>query len=376
MNKQQVSINELNSLLEMSYTSPKQTPVMIYGPPGVGKSALVAAFAEKVGRKLVTVNASSYLPVDIKGMPYVYQDEVKWAIPRFVSEAQGNILFLDELTSASPDVQAVLLRLILQGETEAYRLSDTFIVAAGNEGELAAGYGSLTAPMLSRFNVVSFAPTVQDIVQGLRFGWKPGQPPFSWINTDDDTQMLWVNRFAQAVERVGTPFASPEEMLSDDPYPCPRSFENACGLLIRYNPRTLLDIERLIAVACGRTFATQMVKQFSEEKLPTPSEVMEDPKKLDEIKRPDSIRSVLTSLIGYGVAQKQIKRCMGVIEQYAQKQQHNDIILEVIVNLTQSSLMQSPLNVLKELHDGIEPIFEQPGFGYSPAQFKTKFFGE
>ena len=86
-----------------------RVPVMIWGAPGTGKSSVVRAIAEAEGMHSETVIASIREPSDFAGLPIVHNGEVRFAPPswakRLHREGRG-LLFLDELTTAPPAVQA------------------------------------------------------------------------------------------------------------------------------------------------------------------------------------------------------------------------------------------------------------------------------
>lgn len=46
-------------------------PVFIWGPPGVGKSALVEKFAHSVGLECVSLLGSQLAPEDLMGVPQI-----------------------------------------------------------------------------------------------------------------------------------------------------------------------------------------------------------------------------------------------------------------------------------------------------------------
>src|SRR5579883_460852 len=102
-----------------------RVPVLLWGPPGVGKSAAIQRWAVDRGMRCWTVIASLREPSDFAGLPIVdpVDDDqvgrtirtVSFAPPRFAVEAaeHGGVIFLDELTTAPPAVQAALLRAVI-----------------------------------------------------------------------------------------------------------------------------------------------------------------------------------------------------------------------------------------------------------------------
>jgi hypothetical protein len=111
------------------------TPVFIHGSPGIGKSYIVADIAEKEGYELVDVRLSQMDPVDLRGVPSIKGDQTVWMPPVFFpkeTDSKG-ILFLDELNSAPPSVQAAIYQLVLNRKMGEYELPKNWrILCAGN----------------------------------------------------------------------------------------------------------------------------------------------------------------------------------------------------------------------------------------------------
>ena len=93
------------------------TPVMLWGPPGVGKSEMVAQVAKSNSVEVIDIRLSQMEPSDLRGIPFRNNGSVEWAIPAMLpnTERHGEtgILFLDEITSAAPSVSAAAYQLIL-----------------------------------------------------------------------------------------------------------------------------------------------------------------------------------------------------------------------------------------------------------------------
>jgi len=111
------------------------TPVFIHGSPGIGKSYIVADIAAKHELELVDVRLSQMDPVDLRGVPAIRNEQTVWMPPVFFPrdpESSG-ILFLDELNSAPPSVQAAIYQLVLNRKMGEYELPKGWrIICAGN----------------------------------------------------------------------------------------------------------------------------------------------------------------------------------------------------------------------------------------------------
>jgi hypothetical protein len=134
----------------------KRRPVFLWGPPGIGKSDIVKQIGEDTKREVIDVRLALWEPTDIKGIPYYNSDQGKmvWAPPaELPTDPESTaIIFLDELNSAAPAVQAAAYQLILNRKVGTYELpKGVDLVAAGNrDGDRGVTY-RMPAPLANRF---------------------------------------------------------------------------------------------------------------------------------------------------------------------------------------------------------------------------------
>lgn len=159
MNPQQLQ-NFLSSLLANNV----RLSAMIWGPPGVGKSTIVADVAEKSGIATIDVRMSQLAPTDLRGLPAVGDhpevgDCTRWCPPDFLPRSGKGILFLDEFNMAPPVMQGVAQQLILDRRVGSYHLPDGWVVwAAGNRREDRASVFDMPAPLGNRFIHLELQP--------------------------------------------------------------------------------------------------------------------------------------------------------------------------------------------------------------------------
>lgn len=152
----------------------RKRPVFLWGPPGIGKSDVVKQIADTFDAPMIDVRLSLWEPTDIKGIPYFdsNQNKMVWGQPselpddEFASKYENVVLFLDEMNSAAPSVQAAAYQLILNRRVGEYRLPDNvMIIAAGNrEADKGVTY-RMPSPLANRFVHLEMAVSFDDWFQ-------------------------------------------------------------------------------------------------------------------------------------------------------------------------------------------------------------------
>lgn len=129
-------------------------PVMLWGPPGIGKSSIVLEVAEHLGMRVVDVRAALLEPVDLMGVPSVVDGTTRWNTPSWLptDPEEPVLLFLDELSNASEAVQNALLQLVQDRRCGDYILPPSVaIVGAGNRREDGTYSKAFSKALGSRF---------------------------------------------------------------------------------------------------------------------------------------------------------------------------------------------------------------------------------
>lgn len=148
-----MSVGKMTEQLSKAYSTVinKNLPVktmpsiMLWGPPGVGKSQAVRTIgrniSEKTGKQVNVTDVRLLLfnPIDLRGIPTANADKTLaiWLKPQIFqmnsSDDIINILFLDEISAAPQSVQAAAYQITLDRVVGEHRLPDNCIViAAGN----------------------------------------------------------------------------------------------------------------------------------------------------------------------------------------------------------------------------------------------------
>ena len=158
-NTRTVSPNKAKSAIR--HAMQKKRPLFLWGPPGIGKSDIVKQITDSLTNSyLIDIRLSLWEPTDIKGIPYFDSNSgtMVWGAPSELPSAElaakydHIVLFLDEMNSAAPAVQAAAYQLILNRRVGTYKLPDNvMIVAAGNrEADKGVTY-RMPAPLANRF---------------------------------------------------------------------------------------------------------------------------------------------------------------------------------------------------------------------------------
>lgn len=141
----------------------KKRPVFLWGPPGIGKSELVEDIASSgdLGNAMVIdMRLALFEPTDLRGYPVPNMETgvMQWLPPADLPSAElaaqydTIILFLDELNSAAPSVQAAAYQLVLNRRIGQYVLPDNVVVIAAGNRETDKGVAyRMPKPLENRF---------------------------------------------------------------------------------------------------------------------------------------------------------------------------------------------------------------------------------
>lgn len=279
-------------------------PVIVWGPPGCGKTTTVTAMAHANGWPLEVVIASIREPSDFAGLPHVRDEGVVLAAPRWAERLadQGHgLLFLDELSTAAPSVQAALLRVPLERTVGDLALpGEVRIVAAANRQDEAAGTWDLSAPMANRFCHLPWDPSPRDIADGFIDGFPV--PEIAKLPSD------WEDAVTDHLANIGTflrhrpelAVALPEDSATAGrAWPSPRSWEMAARLLAAAEAAGVDDqaIALLVTGAVGAGPSLEYLSWRRDPDLPDPEYVLEHPDELDVPQRNDRALAVLSSVV-------------------------------------------------------------------------------
>jgi len=266
------------------------TPVMLWGPPGVGKSQIIAQIAQCHGVPLIDVRLSQMEPTDLRGVPFRKGDLVEWSVPALLPDAGRHgargILFLDEITSAPPTVTAAAYQLILDRRLGDYRVPPGWVIfAAGNRyGDRGVTY-TMPTPLANRFTHYEIEPNLDDWVS-----WAQGAAI--------DPSVIAFLRFRPDLLFEFNPAVNPVA------FPSPRSWEYAHRALVKFGDAPELLLEGLQACV-GKTAGVEF-KAFVDNMVGLPD--------IDAILQGKSLQVPHGIDLQYGVAAALVRRALKVRE--------------------------------------------------------------
>jgi hypothetical protein len=226
--------------------------LFLWGPPGIGKSAVPRAICRERQINLVDIRMSLLDPTDLRGIPAVVDETcprcsgsggenrncplcggtgmrtiAKWLEPAMLPTDGKGILFFDELTSAPPLQQATAYQVTLDRRIGEYIVPDGYyIMAAGNNLTDRAVVYPMSTALRNRFTHIQFEYNIEDWLAWARD---------SHLNPNILAFLTWRG------EELLFNF-KPES--SDKAFATPRSWEFASRILTRFRPalqRELLD---------------------------------------------------------------------------------------------------------------------------------------
>ncbi|MFH8290361.1 AAA family ATPase [Streptomyces sp. NPDC018059] len=264
-------------------------PVLLWGEPGIGKTAALTQLSVSLGLPLTTVIASVHEPSDFSGLPIIGDDPAEHGVPmappdwavRLVRAGRG-LLFLDELSTAPPAVQAALLRLVLERRIGALRLPPGVrIVAAANPRSSAADGWELSPPLANRFVHLQWTHDHDVVVRGLGGVW-----PRATLPRLDPRKLPEAVDFARRAV-CGLLAARPRlvhqmpgnEARRGGAWPSPRSWETALRLIAfataAGSSRDVLAL--LVRGAVGDGPGLELLASLDRMDLPDPEALLADP---------------------------------------------------------------------------------------------------
>ena len=153
-----------------------QRPLILMGPPGIGKTAIVAQIAQRLGINFVAYSITHHTRQSALGLPYIDEEEFdgrSYKISRYTmseiiaathdaikaSGERRGILFLDEVNCASETLAPAMLQFLQYKTFGQHRLPQGWIiVCAGNPPEYNRAARDFDPAMMDRMKRLDVEP--------------------------------------------------------------------------------------------------------------------------------------------------------------------------------------------------------------------------
>lgn len=284
-------------------------PVLLWGSPGTGKTSVVRALGESFGWPVEVVVGSIREPTDFAGLPVVIGGGVRLAAPawaRRLADAGEGLLFLDELTTAPPAVQAAMLRVVLERVVGDLALPPGVrVVAAANPPEQAADGWDLAPPLANRLVHLDWPVDAAAIADGLVMGFPA---PAGNGHLDPDPVRLANARAAVAAFLKVRPTLALQvptvAAQAGRGWPSPRSWETVAVLLGTCEAAGAGEdvLGALVTGAVGEGAGIEFLSWLVHADLPDPELVLADPDSFTLPDRSDRAFAVLTAVASVAIA--------------------------------------------------------------------------
>jgi hypothetical protein len=263
----------------------KQRPLFMWGPMGIGKSELVEGITNEMQGLMIDLRMATMEPTDLRGIPFYNKDTgtMCWAAPvelpseELAAQYPIVVLFLDEMNSAAPAVQAAAYQLVLNRRVGTYKLpKNVVIIAAGNrETDKGVTY-RMPAPLANRFVHIE-------------------------MRVDFDSWQAWAVEHRIHKDVVGFCSFAKQSLFDFDPkspsrsFATPRSWTFVSELLEDgESDATMTD---LVAGSVGEGLAVKfMAHRKIASQLPSPTDILDGKVKELKIKEVSAMYSLVTSM--------------------------------------------------------------------------------
>jgi len=307
---------------------------LFWGKPGVGKTAQLESLARAMGAMLVTIIASIREPADFLGIPMpdgkggMMYAPPEWAVRANAAAKKGQlvIVFIDELTTCAPAVQAALLRVVNEGAMGDLQLDPNVVfIAAANPPEIAAGGYDLSPPMANRFMHLDWHdPSAADFSEGVLSDWadtltaEAASKVIARIDSKHEVEVAkakgLITGFLRGNSQHLIRMPDESDVNMSRAWPSPRTWDLTIMTLAGAAANGLSEVEtdELIEGCIGRGVAGELRQYQAEADLPDPAKLL-DAKDSGKIwkhnpERPDITAAVLNSCAALVTPKKADKR--------------------------------------------------------------------
>lgn len=274
-----IKLSQAHNFVKLSVQA--NVPMILWGPPGIGKSSIVEQVGEEMKRHVVDIRLAQLDPTDLRGIPMPNRETMRadWFLPSFWPERaeedgvyegvkngkkvkveykagccpQGpGILFLDEIEKAPVSVKNAALQLVLDRRIGDYQLPDDWaMVCAANREE----DGCFSQPL---GNALANRLTHLD------------------VEADVDTWAAWAREHDVMEDVIGYLHFSPQSLYKvtgDHAFPTPRSW--VAGAKLMEMTKNAKERKALLGACIGGAAAQEFTVWQAVYKNVNPQEILE-----------------------------------------------------------------------------------------------------
>lgn len=264
--------------------------------PGIGKSCIIRSIASKERLKVIDLRLSQCDPTDLGGFPMINKETNKASYfpmdtfpiegDKIPLDSEGNpyngwLIFLDEMSAATPAVQAASYKIILDREVGLHKLhKNVAIICAGNLATDKAIVNRLSTALQSR--VVHFE-----------------------MQANLDDWMEWAAT-ADIDYRVKAFIAFRPELLhkfdanhNEKTFPCPRTWEFVSDIIKPW--KKIETVKTPVIAGCVGEGAGYQFLSFCDlyGKIPTIEQILNDPENVHFDKEPSMCYALSSMIANY-----------------------------------------------------------------------------
>ena len=285
-----------------SFIRAKLVPLLA-GSPGCGKSQIIYGIAKEHNLKVIDLRLSQCDPTDLAGFPTVEGNKADYVPMKHFPVVgdpipagfNGWLLFLDEITSAPPSIQAAAYKLILDRQVGSHHLHERVaIVSAGNLETDNAIVQPMSTALQSRLVHMELVVDSNEWVD--------------WATSNGiDHRITDYVKFKPGQLYTFTPDHT------DKTYACPRTWEFANRVLKATadgSPERLPMLAGTLSEGVAREFTT-FCKIYAD--LPKPAQIVATPEAIKVPQEP-SILFALTGSLAHNATKENFGQMMKFIE--------------------------------------------------------------
>ncbi len=296
-------------------------PLLLWGAPGEGKTALMRQFASTHGLSHVRMSPAEQGEGRFGVVPVPGPNGLTYPPPADLVEQlkEGGLLFLDEISTAPPALQAPLLGCVQLRTIGNHTFSArTRVIGAANEVKDAAGGWDLAPALSNRFGHLDYQGLeAQDYAAALIDRFAPGHAgeALGAAALEEHVMRDWPSADASArgmissfiVRRPDLLRKRPEKGTTQKAWPSPRSVEYACVALAAAQVHRLSpsDTDVLVGAFVGNAWVSEFRAWSAMADLPDPAELLDGKVKFKhEPRRADRTMAVLSACAALVVPEK------------------------------------------------------------------------